>query len=154
MATERSGVFFFLAASVEVLLDEASIYVESKDASKVTKLLDVLKVSHGEPKDVAKVKGTCIIGANVRLLIDILWTASVITPQCVIDVNAFDVKIADDLIDYWKLRLGKTMTQSYRFFGSIVLSQIMQMTEEVTDGPEGQPSQQIDVAEAVVDVAV
>jgi len=123
------GRLFFSAASVEVLVDEASLYCNLQDAPKVEKLLDVLKVSHGAPKEVARVKGTCIIGANVRLLVDILWTVQVFLSRCTIDVEAFDVDVADQVISYWGLKLGKTMTQSYRFFGALILNQIMRCDE-------------------------
>jgi len=123
------GRVFFLAASVEVLLDEASLYCHLQDAPKVMKLLDVLKVSHGVPKEVAKVKGTCIIGANVRLLVDILWTVQVFLPRCVIDIDSFESSMADEVINYWGLKLGKTMTQSYRFFGSLILNTILKIVD-------------------------
>jgi len=115
------GRVFFLAASVEVLLDEASIYCNIADAPKVTKILDALKVSHGAPKEVARVKGTCIIGANVRLLIDIVWTVQAFMASCTIDIDKVDPDMADQLISMYRLKLGKTMTQSYRFFGSVML---------------------------------
>jgi len=36
------------------------------------------------------------------------------------------------VINYWGLKLGKTMTQSYRFFAALILNEIMRCDESAS----------------------